>query len=188
MNKQFSLRRAVAVLTIAMGAVTAAYAMPPQGEMPGPVPGMHGPSMWHGLKALARLHDELKLDAKQEALWKEAEAAAREDMVGVRDRFRQHHEQMRALLDQPGADMHEFVKRMDDFRAEGQKRHVAMRDRWLAVYDTLSAGQKEKVRLFFKAQSERMDAWRARQSAHGRGNVPGQPPMPPAPPVPPAGS
>ena len=47
------------------------------------------------------------------------------------------------------------LKRMDDFRADAQKQREAGRDRWLAVYDSLNAEQKEKARVFFVDKMER---------------------------------
>ena len=107
------------------------------------------------MKEISRLHDDLKLDAKQDALWKEAEKAGKESMGGMRERFRKQHEEMLTLLSQPGADLRAVARRMDESRTEGQKLHEANRDRWLAVYDALDSGQKEKARIFFKSKLER---------------------------------
>ena len=96
----------------------------------------------------ARLHDDLKLDAKQEALWQEADKATREAMTAMRERMRQQHEEFRAKLSQPGADVPALFKQMEEMRSEGQKAHGALRDRWLGIYNSLTAEQKEKVRVF----------------------------------------
>jgi hypothetical protein len=45
---------------------------------------------------------------------------------------------------------------MDELKDAGRKQREAGRDRWLAVYDSLDAAQKEKARLFFKSKIERM--------------------------------
>jgi uncharacterized membrane protein len=121
--------------------------------------------MMHGMKDMARLHDDLKLDAKQEALWQDAAKAGREAMQGARERMRKEHEETLAMLSQPGADLRALAKRMDDFRAQVQQQHLANRDRWLAVYDVLNAEQKEKARLFIKSRFERMP----HGAMHGRG-------------------
>jgi Spy/CpxP family protein refolding chaperone len=110
--------------------------------------------MFH-LRGLARLRDELKLDAQQEALWKETRDFVREQRDAMRERSRREYAETRTLLDQPGADLRAVVKRMDELRSESLKQHEAVRERCLAVYDSLSAEQKEKVRLFFKAGMER---------------------------------
>jgi hypothetical protein len=45
---------------------------------------------------------------------------------------------------------------MYELREAGRKQREAGRDRWLAVYDSLDAAQKEKARLFFKSKLEHM--------------------------------
>lgn len=154
---KYSPRRAMAIAALALGVAVTAYAMPPRGgDNCRADTGMPGQQMSRGLRGMTQLHDNLKLDAKQEALWKEAENAQKESMAGMRDRFRQHHEEIQAMIDKPGADLRAAAKRMDDFKAEGQKLHEANRDRWLAVYDSLNAEQKEQARLFFKNKLDNM--------------------------------
>ena len=136
-----------------------------------------------------RLHDELKLDAKQEALWQEALKFSRESFDGGRERFRKHHEEIAAMLNQPDADLRVIAKRMDDLRAEGRKQHEVVRERWLSVYDALSPGQKEKVRLFLKERSDRHgpDCDRPGRRGGGKpGGKNGRPPQTPAENTPPA--
>ena len=74
---KFSPRIIVAGVAISLGLAASAFAMSPRGGelCGGPGAGMHGQRMAHGMKEMSRLHDELKLDARQEALWKEAEQA-----------------------------------------------------------------------------------------------------------------
>lgn len=115
--------------------------------------GSHHGGWWLGFSQ--RLHDELKLDAKQEALWREARQFVKDSLDGSYERLRKHHDEIAALLNQPDADLRAVAKRMDDLRAERQKRRDAVRERWLSVYDALSPGQKEKVRLFLKDRIER---------------------------------
>ena len=71
-------------------------------------------------------------------------------------------------------------KRMDDLKAEGMKERDAVRERWLAVYDTLNPEQKEKARLFFKAGAERMEKMgkKPRDGEGRRGQVPKDGPAP----------
>jgi len=152
---KFSPRLIAASVALSLGLAASAFAMPPRdGERGGP--GMHAHGMEHGLRDMSRLHDDLKLDAKQEALWQDAEKAAKESMTSMRERMRKQHDETLAMLNQPGADLRAVLKRMDDLRAEGQKQREAGRDRWLAVYDALNAEQKEKARVFFKNKMERM--------------------------------
>ena len=112
-------------------------------------PAMQAGQSMPGMRGFARLHDELKLEAKQEALWQEALKSSSEAMTAMRERARQQHEELKAKMNQPGADLRALFKQMDEFHAEQQKTHIATRDRWLGVYDSLNADQKEKARFFF---------------------------------------
>jgi len=174
MKTRFSPRLLLATSAIAFGLVGSALAAPAPADAPlRHGAGMHQGHMMHGMKEMARLHDELKLDAKQEAAWQDAAKASKEGMGGMRERMRKQHDEIKTLLDQPGADLHALAKRMDDFRAEGQALHQANRDRWLAVYDALNAEQKEKARVFFKSKFERMG-----QHGEKRGPGPAAPQKP----------
>lgn len=151
-------RLLLAALTLSLGLAANTFAMP-RGE-PGGGPGFaahgHGMHFGAGGHGMQRLHDDLKLDAKQEAQWQDAQKFAKDTFDGAFEQGRKQHEEINAALSQPGVDLRAILKRMDDLRAERQKQHDAVRDRWLAVYDTLNADQKEKVRQFFKAGAERM--------------------------------
>lgn len=147
---------ALAAVAVSATMATAAFAMPWGGDHDGKPGNRSECRSEKGMKGMSRLHDDLKLDAKQQALWTEAEKASKESMTGMRDRFRQHHEEIQALIDKPGADLREVAKRMDEFKSEGQKLREASRDRWLTVYDSLNAEQKEKARVFFKSKLDRM--------------------------------
>ena len=155
---KFSPRIVVTAVALSLGLAASAFALSPRGgEQCGPGPGMPGQRMEHAMKEMSRLHDELKLDARQEALWKVAEQAGKDNMAGMRERFSKQREENLALLKQPGADLRAVLKRMDELKAEGQKQHEANRDRWLTVYDSLNAEQKEKARLFFLSKLQRME-------------------------------
>ena len=181
MKKTYFPRILVAAMALSLGLVANSYSMP-RGEHPGPGIGMPGHhAIVHG-RAMSRLHDELKLDAKQEALWKEAEKFSQDHRDTMRERFRKEHAEIKAMLDQPGADLRVIAKRTDDLKAEGMKERNAVRERWLAVYDTLNPEQKEKARLFFKAGTERMErTWQKAKERAGRGQPPRDIPATPAP-------
>ncbi len=172
MKKLYSPRILVAAMALSLGLAASSYAMP-RGEHRAPGMGMPGHHAMYPDRAMNRLHDELKLDAKQDAQWKEAEKFAREHRDTMRERFRKHHEEIKSMLDQPGADLRAVATRMDDFKAEGLKERDAVRERWLAVYDTLNPEQKEKARLFFKSGAERMERMgKTSKERSGRGQPP----------------
>ena len=158
MNTPFTPRSILTAVVVSLGLVASAYAVAPKDDAPnGPGAGMHQKHMAREMKDLLRLQTELKLDTKQAALWQEAEKSMQESRVGMRERMRKNHQEIQSLLAQPGADLRAVAKRMDEFKAEGQKLREASRDRWLAVYDSLNADQKEKARQFFKNKLDRME-------------------------------
>jgi len=153
MKTHFSRHLLVAAVVLALGGAGTAFAVNPE-TCPmagGRMEQRHATRM----KELSRLHAELKLDAKQEALWQEAESQSRTAMGEMRERMRSQREQMLASVSQPGADLHAVVRQMNEFREAGRQQREANRDRWLAVYDSLDPAQKEKARLFVKSQIER---------------------------------
>ena len=166
MKTKFSPRLIVTAVAVSLGLAASAFAMSPKADGPAGAP-RHERLMAHGLKEMTSLHDDLKLDAKQEVLWQEAVKTGKDSMGDMRDQRRKQHEETMALLNQPGADLRAVLKRMDDFRAQGQKRHEASRDRWLAVYDALNPEQKEKARVFFKSKMERIGK-AGERAPHGR--------------------
>ena len=174
--KRLATPRALAtVLVLSLGLAAGGSFAAPRGDCPagGPGYGHGGPGAAHAMapgfhgRAFSRLHDELKLDAQQEALWQEASKFAQEHRVAMRERFGKERAEVKTMLDQPGADLRAISKRMDDLRAESMKERDAVRDRWFAVYDSLNAEQKDKARVFFKTGMERME--RMGQRAKDRG-------------------
>ncbi|MBK7676167.1 MAG: periplasmic heavy metal sensor [Candidatus Accumulibacter sp.] len=154
MKSKFSPRLLVAALVLALGAGGAAFAMSPERCGAGGGRMQHG--MGYHLQDMSRLHGELKLDARQEALWQDAEQFSQTSMRDMREQMRKHREEALAAVSKPGADLRAILKQMDDLRDGGRQQREAGRDRWLAVYDSLDAAQKEKARVFFKGKLERM--------------------------------
>jgi Spy/CpxP family protein refolding chaperone len=179
MKELYSPRLFLAAAALSFGLAANAQAMP-RGEQPGPGMGMPGHHAMMHDRAMNRLHDELKLDAAQDAQWKEAEKLSREHRDTMRERFRKERAEIKTMLDQPGADLRAIAKRMDDLKAAGMKERDAVRDRWFAVYDTLNPEQKEKARLFFKAGAERMEKMgkKPRDGEGRRGQAPKDGPAP----------
>lgn len=148
------------ILAISIGALSlsaAAGAMPHDGD--------HG--MPPFAASFAKLHDQLKLNPQQEALWAKADAAAKT----AREEGRKRHEEMRARraelknsLAAGDADLHALAKRHDDDMAAAQQRMRDLRDQWLAVYDSLDAGQKRQVQTFM---AERLDRKGGPERGHG---------------------
>jgi hypothetical protein len=160
--KRFATPRTfAAILILSLGfAAGGSFAAPGRGDhhgMRADVAQGHALAPMFHERALARLRDELKLDAQQENLWKEARTFAREQRDAIRARVDKSRDEIKALLEQPGGDLRAVARRMDELRAEGLGQRDAIRDRWFAVYDALDAEQKEKVRLFLKDGAERTE-------------------------------
>lgn len=113
--------------------------------------------MAHTMRQVARLHEDLKLDAQQEALWKQAEQSSRTSMRELHDKMREQHQRNMAAINQPGADLRAMVRQFDAGRDAVLRQRDANRELWLAVYDSLDAVQKEKARLFLKNRLEQQE-------------------------------
>jgi Spy/CpxP family protein refolding chaperone len=152
MKSKSSPRVLVAALILALGAGGAAFAMNPE-RCGG---GRMEQRMEQHLQEMASLHRDLKLDARQEALWQDAEQLTRTSMRNLGEQMRKQRAEVLATVSKPGADLRAVVQQMDGLRDAGRQQREAGRERWLAVYDSLDATQKEKARLFFKIRIERM--------------------------------
>lgn len=150
--KSTLIRSLTAALILGAGVVSAA-----PGEMACAGGGWNPEQrMQRGLKEMSRLHDDLKLDAKQEALWQEAEKGMRAHMGEMRDQMRKQRDATLATLKQPGSDLRAAVKQMDEARESARKQHEANRERWLTLYDNLNPEQQEKARQFISQKLLRM--------------------------------
>ena len=97
MKTKLSPRIFLATSAIALGIATSAMAMPFGGDRPDG--GKVGHHMMFSGKGMARLHDDLKLDVKQEAAWQQANTANKEAMAGMRERMTKHHDEIKAMID-----------------------------------------------------------------------------------------
>lgn len=144
---------------------------------------------------------ELKLDAKQEALFKTAQDSQRSLHEAMRAAGGKRHELLKAQLDSgkldPRALIDQSEKRRDAFEPQAKQ----VRDQWLAVWDSLNDTQRAQVTKIVKEREARMAERHAKMEgrADGKGQPgmrgadgrPGTPPPPPAagdvpPPPPPA--
>ena len=82
MKTKLSPKLFLATSAIALGIATSALAMPFGGHGMDDG-GRSGQHMMFGSKGMTRLHDDLKLDAKQEAAWQQADKASKDAMVAI---------------------------------------------------------------------------------------------------------
>ena len=150
-----------AAIGFGLGAAATGFAMPPGGPSDGCGRYEAGdtPRAFAPMRELVRLHDELKLDAKQEELWQTAAQGMRDSMRESGTALREQQRKTLAALDVPGADLRAVFAQMDPVRDEvrgaADQRRVADRERWLAFYDSLNPTQKEQARVFVRHQIER---------------------------------
>jgi Spy/CpxP family protein refolding chaperone len=157
----FSPRVLVAALVLSLGAGGAAFAMSPERCGAG---GRMEHRMGYHMQDLSRLQGDLKLDAKQQALWQDAEQFSKSGMVERREQMRRQRDEALATVSKPGADLRAVLKQMNEMQEAGRQHREASSERWLKVYDSLDATQKETARLFFKSKLETM----------GKGGRPGR--------------
>lgn len=134
---------------------------------------------------------ELKLDAKQEALFKTAQDGQRSLHEAMRAAGGKRHDLLKAQLDSgkldPRALIEQSEKRRDQFGPQAKQ----VRDQWLAVWDSLNDTQRGQVTKIVKEREARMAERHAKmEGRHGGKGRPGMPPPPPAagdvpPPAPP---
>jgi periplasmic protein CpxP/Spy len=126
--------------------------------------------------------DQLKLNTQQQGLFKTAQDAQRDFGKSMHDAGRSRHKLLddqvaggkidpRALMDQESQNRKQF---------EGQADQV--KQKWLAVWDSLSDGQRGQVTQFVKQRQARWDAERAEHKGehHGKPGPDGHRPPPPA--------
>lgn len=159
-------RRRIAATMIAaalgLGTAFAAAAAP---DHPAPMHHGRGDGMFRNI---AKLHTQLKLNATQEALWQKAEAQMKQNAETARARHQDLRSSMQTALNQPNADLRALSSQMDKARDEDIAAHRALREQWLALYDSLDAGQKEQVRSFLRERMQRAEQFREhmRQQRH----------------------
>lgn len=119
-----------------------------------------GPERMFG--RLDKVRAELKLNERQEALWKNAETRTRESFERMRANGRELREKMRAGLEQPGADLKQLAQLGDQLRQQAEASRRQTREAWFELYDSLDAGQKEQVRQFLKQRMDRFNRRRGR--------------------------
>jgi periplasmic protein CpxP/Spy len=116
-------------------------------DSPAPAQGarQHEPRTMRGLETL---HSDLKLDAKQEALWQSAATRSKEMMAQMRNEREQMRAAMLQELSKPQADLRALASRMDAARARRADVRKEVRGQWLALYDDLDSNQRETARQF----------------------------------------
>lgn len=190
---RFAIRSTLAAVTFALAAGglagTAVAAPPEDGGMPHSMNraehmgGMRDGLWIPGLGPVGKKHvEQLKLDAKQQALFKTAQDSQRDLHKAMREAGVKRHELLKAQVDSGKLDPRALVAQSDQareqFRGEAQK----VRGNWLAVWDSLNDGQRAQVTQFYKERMAKMQERRERGEGHrGRPAAQGAPAAPAAP-------
>jgi len=198
---RIAIRSHLAAMTLAAaasGLLAGSVMAAPPAQAPGHGPahmhegqGHKGPRGWRqdmrdgmfipGLGPLSKAQiGVLKLDEKQQAALKAAQDAQRE----LRDAVRQggeRHELLKAQLDSGKLDPRALMTQEDKQREAFGVRAKQVRDKWLAVWDSLNETQRGQIATMLKERQARMEQHRAKMEAH-RAKTPGAdaPPPPPA--------
>jgi len=200
---RFAIRSNLAVLAIVAAssgfAAGSAMAAPPPPAEGGPAAmheghrgggfhkGMRDGLLIPGLGPVSKAQvAELKLDAKQEALFKTAQEGQRSMLEAMRADRGTRHDLLKSQLDSgkldPRALIEQSEKRRDAFGPQAKQ----VRDQWLAVWDSLNDTQRGQVTKIVKEREARMAERHAKMEArHGEKGRPGKPGAPAAGDVPP---
>ena len=115
---------------------------------------------------------ELKLDDKQQALFKTAQDGQRSLHEAMRASGDKRHDLLKAQLDRGKLDPRALVEQSEKSREAfgAQAKHV--RDQWLAVWDSLNETQRGQVTKFVKDHQAKMQERHARMEARpGKGRA-----------------
>lgn len=146
-----TLGRITTALAVAAFALTSQAAEGPAGRAERPAMEMQ--------HRMDKLHQDLGLDKKQEALFQAAREAGRNAMRDGMQARRASRDRMKAALESPNPDLRTLTAQMDKERDEQMQKHRQVREAWLNFYDALNPAQKEQARHFIVGQMEhRMEA------------------------------
>ena len=111
---------------------------------------------------------ELKLDDKQQALFKTAQDGQRNLRESMRAAGGKRHDLLKAQLDSGKLDPRALVAQSEQSRDAFGAQAKQVRDQWLAVWDSLNDTQRGQVTKFVQDREARMQERHARMEArHG---------------------
>jgi Spy/CpxP family protein refolding chaperone len=149
MSKTLKISLLAAALVFGSGALHAAM-------------GGHGLDGGHFMNRLGKIHDQLKLNPQQEAVWKQAEEKSRETMKQMRDSHGKTREAMKQELAKSDPDFAAVAKLADESQESGFKARRETRDLWLKLYAELSPEQKTVAKDFMRERMTRSDGMRGK--------------------------
>lgn len=134
--------------------------------------------------------DQLKLDDKQQALFKTAQDGQRSLHEAMRAAGAKRHDLLKTQLDSNKLDPRALATQSEQSRDQFSTQAKQVRDQWLAVWDSLNDTQRGQVTKIVKDREAKMQERHAKmEGRHGKGRG-GMPPPPAAggdvPPPPPS--
>lgn len=109
--------------------------------------------------------ESLKLDEKQQPLFQQAQEAQRDFVKSMRERAKAQREMLDAQLKAGKLDPHALAAQEDQARDQGQAAAKQVRQKWLAVWDSLNDAQRKQVTEMVQARQAK---WEARKAEHAK--------------------
>jgi len=144
------------LIAVVVSVATPSFAMPQMGDQ--------GETMHLQLR---QLHDSLKLTEQQELLWKRAATESHDKMKLRQAEHQQAIGEVKAVLNDPQADLRALSGKMDARREMAEKESKETRELWLSVYDSLDVKQREMARRFLLERVEHMEKTMSHMKHHG---------------------
>lgn len=110
----------------------------------------------------------LKLDANQQSLFTAAQQAQQDFHKSMRDGMASRHKALDQQLQAGKLDPHALTDAQAQARQQIEGRADEVRQKWLAVWDSLNDGQRQQVTQFVKDRQARMQERREEHRKEGR--------------------
>jgi Spy/CpxP family protein refolding chaperone len=164
MAKQYRiLTAAAAAIALTFGTAYAATNDAPPPPPPGGPAMMGGPGGHGGhrmemrmQKQLDELHGQLKLNADQEKLRQTALTTMKQNRQAMRESFRQMHDQMKSMENQPILDLNAMHAAHQKIEQQNEQLREQTATAWLNFYNALNDQQKTTVSTALKKHFAKM--------------------------------
>ena len=110
--------------------------------------------------------ESLKLDDKQQPMFQQAQEAQRDCVKSMRDSAKVQRDMLDAQLKAGKLDPHALAAHEDQARDQSQAAAKQVRQKWLAVWDSLNDAQRKQVTELVQARQAKWDARKAEHAKH----------------------
>ncbi|WP_427183335.1 hypothetical protein ACL598_14240 [Bordetella bronchialis] len=115
----------------------------------------------------------LKLDDKQQSLFTAAKQAQEDFHKSMRERMMSRHQLLDEQLKAGKLDPHALLDAQGQAKQQMQGQADQVRQKWLALWDSLNDGQRQQVTQFVKDRQARMQERRQERMEHRKDGRPG---------------